>query len=423
MKLGVGKIGSIKKTYYLEEGDDSSDEELEEKIYHTATTAEYYESIDTTMKGVKWHHHHVARLPDNDQNVMDYYIQELSKVCLNSSQKVSHNQKKAKDKVTKILTPIKDSPIGKALQEAYDDNKAKTISTLKDSATKKALNSIIPRQLFADEASEVDLKWSLVCQELGTRILISDKVRELYFLNKRKIGEFNNLPSDEAIESCLKRSIKTTLKGHKKILTYILEHESYTSLLEELLVDKRKVFSLLDKNNSLYPKLEALIQEINNAAQTAQLQGIEEVPGARQIESIIASLGNIEGFEKTYVSTSAQMKQLVESRISQLKYNQRYLAAVEKAYKALKKKQSLATLIERAKENLAAEELEEDAEIGEGLLVDLDTEIIKLKKLVARPTLDDGTSFSYKDITEVEEYPGAEVLFCHTRFIHCSTKR
>jgi hypothetical protein len=426
MKLGGDKIRSIKETYYLEEGDDSSDEELEEKIYRTATTVEYYKSIDTTIKGVKWHHYHVAKLPDNEQKTIDDFAEKLPAECFTKGKSISHGVK-SKAALTKKLTPIKDSPIGKALQEAYDESKGKTISALKDSATKKALNSIIPIQFFVDEAPDVDLKWSLVCQELGTRILISDKVRELYFLNKRKIGEFNNLPSDEAIETSLKRAIKKTLKSHtKKILTDILKHKSYTSLLEELLADKRKFFSLLDENNSLYPKLKALIQEINSAAQTTQLQGIAEVPGARQIEGIIASLGNIEGFitKKTKcVSKAKTLESQVENLLSGLQYNKIYVESVKKAYKKLAEGNTLKTLIERAKKNLAAEELEEDAEIGEGLLVDLDTEIIKLKKLVARPTLDDGTSFSYKNITEVEEYPGAEVLFCHTRLIHCSTKR
>lgn len=425
---------------YGVEGDDSSDEELEQKIYQRPLNAGYYSSLDTRVKEAKLLKHNIVPIKTTDKEIIEGVITKVEKIedFLTPKKKISHT-KKIKEKVNQTLATLEDSPAKKAVQDAYEECKLKDTTDLRALAIKKFLGGseteALPNiQANPDIVPLLDLKWSLIFQDLGMRLLISNPVRELYFSNKEKFGKFNNLPTDEIIRKCLENTVRKTLEKHQGLIPSILEHESYITLVNKVLEDKRKVFSLLNSNNSLYTSLDELLKVMNEQVAAAHQQhfssAILEV-GGRRVESIISNLQKISGFitlSKKTVSTATNIKNEVLAQLKKTTtFNHLYIEAVKEAYAKLGGNKKISDLTTLAKEKLAKKQIEikkeEELDYGLDLMPNLQNEIIKLKDILLRPVLPDSTSFSSKDITPDGEYFGSETLFCYLRLIHCSAKR
>lgn len=319
-----------------------------------------------------------------------------------------------------------------------DDSSDEEVEASIYSRTLEARNYDLPEtglpgiKLLKREAQDLDLKWSLILQDFGMRLLISDSVRSLYFPYKSKLGEFDKLPNDENIRAALQNAITKSLKKYPNSVDAVLESKDYNELLEELLANKRKIFSLskdVNITSSLLTTIKAevlaqpvsitleeifsrrvdgAVQEVKKAC-PAFLTPTKKISKSTQVSTTISSLTSSSESKTRGVDVMKILKKVHDTSPPR--------TTTEDAFKERVKKMVLDEIEEQTEEILGLDWLDSEVERR------LDREIQNLKSALERPTLADATSFSPKDISTEARYSIPEKLFCYLRLIHCSAKR
>lgn len=425
---------------YQREGDDSSDEDVEHEIYHKPIDLERY-SGDAGRTAIRITYHR----PDSKK----YDAALLEKICEQVFETPAASTPKsglayselAMERRKEFFNKTQDSPEKKTVSalvcDGFSSKKKGHNAKNKEELIKAAIERMLPSPKSGDggDGKFLNLKWSLIFTELGDRLLISDKVRKLYFPSKiSTMGAFAAL-DDKVITDLLKTVVDSTLKDYnaQSALESILQDFAFIDFHKEFLSDKRKI-CLLDldvlkpdadlnqEKKILKQKIAGLTKLMTTRLPSNQTSDAVEEVYIRRIEDAVTKLYTEAPNFKTptgKLADSANSKKEKEAYLAKYPTNQYRKIVCE----AIKTSSSLdkAALTKYVKAMFRDQQKDHQQVIDTNFVTDLFVELEKFKATIIRPTLPDGTSFSFKELAS--KYEGADVFFCHLRLSHCSVKR
>lgn len=264
-----------------------------------------------------------------------------------------------------------------------------------------------------------DIKWSLIMQELGTRLLISNPVRKLYFAVKSKIGEFNNLPNDNDMRKVFTDTILNLVQNGDIIINDVVFKEYLTTIL---INNKKSLLTLRLKE--MKQDLEKLFEIVLSKAISEPVRGMYERHVHEVVNQLQKEAGNIEMDKYYEISSSAKIKQKINSFFANKNSD-----IAKTIHSILTEKVvdwwntiTVQKLKELAVEKLISNKTEETINFND-FTFELEAGIKALQNQLLRPILSDSTSMSAKDFNDSGDYTGAEMLFSHVRLNHLSAKR
>nr|XP_047131531.1 uncharacterized protein LOC124810538 [Hydra vulgaris] len=431
---------------YEIEGDDTSDEESEKGVYKNLK-AENYNKINTKIRVDMLH-----QLKFDDEQAIKFIINELLTIenFLTKTKKVS-KQKQVRTKVKNLISYYnskieEDSKceseklqVNSAVWSAYTKCKGKKLENF-ISCAKSNLRKKTKKSGNQSNDQFIDLKWSLIFQDLGTRLLASDSVRNLYFQNKIIIGKFENLPTDETIKASLNEMVNEYLdmqssKIDKELLkSYILNDESYTKLVNRIINDEKKIFSLMKPR--FVNSLKALLKTMDNLI----IMPPHEKSDEKKTQSCENTVKNYIDNRIDYIKDNMKIFITKHNKVSKHKHVMTLLKnmldnesfckfkdclvcqAILSAYKQLTKGETIDSLKELANKIFESYGVQDFNYDLRSVLI-LEKILSKLKSDIIYPVLADHTSFSFRNITENASKYNVEALFCYLRVKHCSAKR
>lgn len=291
-----------------------------------------------------------------------------------------------------------------------EEAETKTYKTLPD--------SVFYNQDTSLKVPPCDIKWSLIMQELGIRLLISNSVRKLYFTTKSKIGQFDTLPNIIDINKVFENAVLRLAQNGNEIINDHKFKESLNSMLES---NMDSVLALKLGNIKVLGDLFNLIQMklISSSVKSMYERHVDEI-----VNQLKREVGEIEVNTSCNISASKPVRQKINSFFvnKSSKTHKAVLAIIEDRVvdrwhtittSELKKLAVDKLVLIKAAEKITFEDFIFEVQVG----------IKSIQNQMIRPILPDSTSMSPQDFEDSSIYSGCEMIFSHIRLSHASIKR
>jgi len=345
--------------------------------------------------------------------------------------KVSYNKK-----VKRLLKEVdwsdddEDQPIhGIAFKEfkKLKDKEATSKDDFVQLVAKKYAAEVKQNEL-KDGNDQIDLKLSLIHQDLGIRLFISKPVTDLHFPHKQNVfPHATELPGPDEVASLTKKAITEVVKSleiEKAQKKQILASGEYKDLNNSLTEDMRKIFKLdrvEDEFKTLASKIREYVEDDDEAGAAAK---------DRHIEIMVNYIAKEAKTDGGSICIAKNIKtRIIASLPEKFRYySKAIIKAVGDAYKSLEQARAGGDLLASAKRQVRALEKDEGDEdsdpIFTNLITSFEMEVETRMKEVERPTLPYAISRSCKDINpEADQYGGFKDLCSYLRITNCSAKR
>lgn len=413
----------------------------EDKSIHNALLAAFKKNEQSTtvpkfVEAIKTQLH-----IDNAQKKVENYFSQLKGVkqdLITPSKKEISISKSVKNFLEKRNPADEEKPIHTALLKVYEHAEGKTESEFIETITTQWIQDV--GGTVGDNANNsVDLKISLICQDLGMRLLIAPTTTKLYFPSKMRLFKSTpDLPKTFDVKALLKQAINETAEHYEiaeEKYQEILGGATFQELVSLLEQDMRKIFYL--------EKTRAKFQELAQEIEKHRPQGVGEIlqmadsVKERHVEKMVDFIAKRAILDSGCIATSSTLKEQFLDEINKkyAYYSQEAREAVSDAFNILKPKKKKETLLESAKKQLKIKiEEAKEGKQGEGedasvviytdLITSFEQKVQEIQEQIERPTLPHATLMSHKNIAQDDSgYSGFQDLCTYLRLINCSTKR
>lgn len=399
------------------------------KNEQSTTVPKFVEAIKT-----QWHIDICTKKVENYFSQLKREKQDL----ITPSKKEISTSKLVKNFLERRNPTDEEKPIHTALLKVYEHAEGKTESEFIKAITTQLIQDV--GGIVGDNANNsVDLKISLICQDLGMRLLIAPTTTELYFPSKiRSFKSTPDLPKTFDVKALLKQIISETAQNYEiaeEEYQEIFGGTTFKELVSLLAQDMRQIFHLKKARD----KFQELAKEIENymlQREDGILQMVDSIK-ERHVEKMVDFVAKKTTLDSGCIATSSPLREQVLDEMNKkfAYYSQEVREAVSDAFNILKPKKKKETLLQSAKQQLQIKIKEEKEEkqgdeedasivVYTDLITSFEQEVQQIQEQIERPTLPHASLMSHKNIAQDDSgYSGFQDLCTYLRLINCSTKR